>query len=151
MALAQSHVHPIPSLPDNVTRTVARTGWLEDWRLATFLLIVAAAVVAGWVVMAIRGRRAGRRPRHAVLRRLGLGTLVGVSTLAGAGIAVNSYAGYAPDVSTVIRAVPALVGARSVAGTPDTSALASAGPYRPRLVALTLSDAAERIPPRRTW
>jgi hypothetical protein len=150
--MASGRVHHGPTLPGSVTASVGRVGWLEDWRLATAVLVVAAALGAGWTVLAVRGRRTGRHPRHPVLRRTGLGSLVALVALVGVGAAVNSYAGYAPDLPSLVRQVPSLVGARdSGASTANTSDLAAGSRYGPRVISVTLSDRAERIPAGRTW
>lgn len=148
--MAGDGVHLVPVLPGSITTAVGRSGWLEDWRLAAALLAVAAVVAAGWTVAAVRGRRAGRRPPHPLVRRVGLACLIAVLTLAGGGAAVNSYAGYAPDLPTLARSVPQLLGGGPAGGAPVLSGPAGAG-SRPRLVALTLSDPGNRIPPGRTW
>jgi enterochelin esterase-like enzyme len=145
-------VHQVAVLPGWVTTAADRNGWLEDWRLAAGLLTVAVLLLAGWVVVAVRGHRAGRRPRHPVARRLGLGTLVALVTLTGVGAAANSYAGYVPDVASLSRQVPSLVGARNAGGaTVDTTTLAAGSRYGPKLISVTLSDRADRIPAGRTW
>jgi hypothetical protein len=141
-------VDRIGSLPGSVTGVVGRVGWLEDWRVGAALLTAAAAVTACWIVLAVRGRR----PGHPVLRRIGLGTLVTVTALAGAGVVVNSYVGYAPDVTSLVRSAPSLVGARDTG--PTTVAVSSPGTdrrYPARLFSLRLGDPADRIPPGRTW
>lgn len=151
MAAPKPDVHTVPGLPGSVTDAVSRVGWLEDWRLAALLITIAVGTSVAWTAAAVRGRRAGRRPRHPWLRRLGLGCLVALTLLTGTGVAVNSYAGYAPDLSALERAVPSLVGVRSTGSVPATSGLASTGGHRPALVALLLSDPADGIPPGRTW
>ncbi len=150
--MAARQVHHGPRLPGPVTASLGRVGWLEDWRVAAVVVGVALALVAGWVVLAVRERRGGRRPRHPLLRRAGLGGLVTLIVLAGTGVAVNSYVGYAPDVSSLVRQLPSLVGVRDTGGgSVDTSALAAGSRYGPRLISLTLSDRADRIPPGRAW
>ena len=141
-------VNRIGSLPGSVTGVVGRVGWLEDWRVGAALLTVAAAVAAAWIVLAVRGRR----PGHPVLRRVGLGTLVGLTALAGTGLVVNSYAGYAPDLASLVRSVPSLVGVRdSGPTTVDAGSLDTGGRYPAQLFSLRLSEPADRIPPGRTW
>ena len=150
--MAAGELHPVSPLPGSVTSVADRDGWLEDWRLAAALLALAAALAIGWAVVAVRAHRAGRRPRHPVLRRAGLGGLTAVVTLAGVAAAVNSYAGYAPDVPSLIRQAPGLIGIRDTGGGPvDTSGLADGSRYGPRLSSFVLSDPADRIPPGRTW
>ena len=150
--MAVGHIHPVDPLPRSVTAVADRSGWLEDWRLAVGLLAVAAALAIGWTMLAVRARRAGRRPRHPVVRRVGRGGLTTVVTLVGVLAAVNSYAGYVPDVSSLVRQAPSLVGVRGTGGSSvDTSVLAGGGRYGPTLTSLTLSDPADRIPPGRTW
>ena len=150
--MAVGHIHPVDPLPRSVTAVADRSGWLEDWRLAVGLLAVAAALAIGWTMLAVRARRAGRRPRHPVVRRVGLGGLTTVVTLVGVLVAVNSYAGYVPDASSLVRQAPSLVGIRGTGGSSvDTSALAGGSRYGPTLTSLTLSDPADRIPPGRTW
>jgi S-formylglutathione hydrolase FrmB len=150
--MAPGHVHHIARLPSAVTSSVGRVGWLENWRLAAALLAVAVALLAGWVAVAVRARRAGRHPRHPVRRRLALGGLVTLVALLGVGVGVNSYVGYAPDVSALVRQVPSLVGVRNTGGgSVDISDLAAGSRYGPRVVAFTLSDPANRIPAGRTW
>jgi S-formylglutathione hydrolase FrmB len=150
--MAAGKLHPVGPLPGSVTSVADRDGWLEDWRLAAALLTVAAVLAVGWTVVAVRAHRAGRRPRHPVLRRAGLGSLTAVVTLAGVLAALNSYAGYAPDVPSLVRQAPGLVGVRNAAGGPvDTSGLAGGGRYGPKLTSLVLSDPTDRIPPGRTW
>jgi putative esterase len=101
-----------------------------------------------WGALAVRGGR----PRHPVLRRVGLSTLVTLIALAGAGVVVNGYVGYAPDLASLLRSAPSLVGIRDSgpstadAGGPDTG-----GRYPARLFSLRLGDPADRIPPGRTW
>lgn len=136
----------VGSLPGSVTGAAGRVGWLEDWRVGAALLAVALAVAAGWVVLAVRGRR----PGHPVLRRVGLGALVTLVALAGTGVVVNSYAGYAPDVASLVRSAPSLVGARDTG--PTTVDVGGTGSrYPARLFSLRLSDPADRIPPGRAW
>jgi enterochelin esterase-like enzyme len=145
MPAGHSGVHRIGSLPGSVTGAVGQVGWLENERLGIGLLAAAAVLTALWVVAAVRDVR---WPRRAVLRRAGLGTLVGLTTLTGTGVLVNSYAGYAPDLSTLVRSVPSLVGLRdSGPSTVD----AGGGRYPARLFSLRLADPADRIPPGRTW
>jgi Putative esterase len=152
MAAPHGVVHQVGGLPRSVTGEVARAGWLEDWRLAAALLCLAAAIGAGWVGFALWSRRTGRRPRYAALRRVGLSALVATMTLAGVGAAVNSYAGYAPDLSTLARSVPSLVGMRDHGPTSvNASALGSGGRYPARLFSIELADRADRIPAGRTW
>ena len=149
---ATSHgVHSIPTLPDSLTRSVGRNGWLEDWRLAAALLAVGVAVAAGWTVLAVRDRRAGRRRRRPVLRRTGLSTLVALLLLLGSGAAVNAYAGYAPDLTTLRRTGPQLIGMGSTSGQPRTVVLAGTGPYPAELTALMRSDPADRVPRGDNW
>jgi Putative esterase len=150
--MAAGELHPVGRLPGSVTAVADRDGWLEDWRLAAALLALAAALAIGWTVVAVRAHRAGRRPRHPVLRRAGLGGLTAVVTLAGVAAAVNSYAGYAPDVPSLVRQAPGLIGIRDTGGgRVDTSGLADGSRYGPRLTSLVLSDPADWIPPGRTW
>jgi enterochelin esterase-like enzyme len=145
-------VNPIGPLPGSVTGVVGRVGWLEDWRIGAALLAVAAAVTASWFVLAVRSRRRGRRLGRPVLRRVGLGTLVTLTFLAGTGVLVNSYAGYAPDLASLERSVPSLIGARdSGPTTVDAGSLGTGGQYPARLFSLRLSDPADRIPPGRNW
>jgi S-formylglutathione hydrolase FrmB len=150
--MAAGELHPVGRLPGSVTAVANRDGWLEDWRFAAVLLALAAALAIGWTVVAVRAHRAGRRRRHPVLRRAGLGGLTAVVTLAGVAAAVNSYAGYAPDVPSLVRQAPGLIGIRDTGGgRVDTSGLADGSRYGPRLTSLVLSDPADRIPPGRTW
>jgi enterochelin esterase-like enzyme len=87
-----------------------------------------------------------------VLRRVGLSTLVTLIALAGTGVVVNSYAGYAPDLTSLVRSVPALVGIRdSGPTTADAGTLGTGGRYPAQLFSLRLSDPADRIRPGRTW
>ena len=146
-----AHVHLIPSLPDSVTSAVGRTGWLEDWRLAAALLAVATGLAAAWAVRAVLDRRAGRRHGHRLRRRVGLGGLVALLTLAGGGAAVNAYAGYAPDLTTLERTAPGLVGIRSTGGPVAGSALPDTGRYPARLTTVETSDPSDRIPTTRAW
>lgn len=148
MPAGQHGVDRIGPLPGSVTGAVDRVGWLEDWRVGAALLVVAAGVAASWVVLA----RRGRRPRHRVLRRVGLSTLVTLLALTGTGVLVNGYVGYAPDLSTLERSVPSLLGIRDAGPTTgDAGSLGAAGRYPARLFSLRLSDPADRIPPGRTW
>jgi enterochelin esterase-like enzyme len=140
-----------PVLPAAVRDSVSRVGWLESPWLAAGLLAAAVALAAGWAVLAVRGRRAGRRPAHPALRRLGLGTLVAAVALAGVGVAANAYAGYAPDVTALRREVPSLVGVgRSDAGAGPTR-LAGFPGSGPSVTDVVLADPADRIPPARVW
>lgn len=145
-------IHRAGVLPASVTGAAARTGWLEDRRLAAALVAGALALVVWWIVLAVRGHRAGRRPRHPVLRRLGLTSLVMVTAVAGAGIAVNSYVGYVPDVTALVRQAPGIVGIRTAGGsTVDVYATPQHGRYSAQLRNFLLADPADRIPPGRTW
>jgi hypothetical protein len=150
--MAAGELHPVGRLPSSVTAIADRDGWLDDWRLAAALLALAAALTIGWTVVAVRAHRTGRGPRHPVLRRAGLGGLTAIVTLAGVAAAVNSYAGYAPDVPSLVRQAPGLIGIRDTGGgRVDTSGLADASRYGPRLTSLVLSDPADRIRRGRTW
>lgn len=133
-------------LPASVTGAAGRVGRLEDWRVGVALLAVAAALAVGWIVLAVRRRRPGRP----VLRRVGLGALVTLTALAGTGVVVNSYVGYAPDVTSLLRSAPSLVGARD-SGPTTVDVGGPGGRYPARLFSLRLSDPADRIPPGRTW
>jgi Putative esterase len=145
-------VHPVDPLPRSVTSVADRNGWLEDWRLASALLALAAVLAIGWTVLAVRAHRAGHRLPHPVLRRAGLGSLTAVVALTGIAAAVNSYAGYIPDVPALVRQAPSLVGLRGAGGSSvDTSGLAAGSRYGPTLTSLTLADPGDRIPPGRTW
>jgi len=148
MAAGHGGVNRIGTLPGSVTDVAARVGRLEDWRVGAALLALAAAVAVSWIVLAVRGGR----PGHPVRRRVGLSTLVTLLAVAGAGVVVNSYVGYAPDLPSLMRSVPSLVGIRdSGPSTVDTGSLDTGGRYPARLFSLRLGDAADRIPPGRTW
>ena len=56
-------VHAVPALPDAIIGSVARPGWLEDWRLAAAVTAVGIAVLAAWSWTAVRDHRHGRRRR----------------------------------------------------------------------------------------
>ena len=86
-----------------------------------------------------------------MLRRVALSGLTVLTLLAGAGLAANSYAGYAPDAGTLVRAVPSLLGYRSTGGATADPGAAVPGSSRPRLISMTLADRADRIPPGRDW
>ena len=94
--MAAGELHPVGPLPGSVTAVAERDGWLEDWRLAAALLALAAALAIGWTVLAVRAHRVGRRPRHPVLRRAGLGGLTAVpsstSSTAGSAAATTGSA-----------------------------------------------------------
>ena len=62
---------------------------------------------------------------------------------------MNSYAGYAPDLATLVRTVPSLVGARDSGAT--TATVLSGGRYPARLFSIVLRERADRIPPGRAW
>ncbi|HEX6754901.1 MAG TPA: alpha/beta hydrolase-fold protein [Mycobacteriales bacterium] len=147
--MAHDGVHGVGTLPGSVTGVSGRAGWLEDWRVAAALLTLAAAVAAAWVVLAVLAHRGGRRPRHPLPRRLALAAFVALTALSGAGVAVNSYAGYAPDLATLVRTVPSLVGARDSGATAAT--VLSGGRYPARLFSVVLREPADRIPPGRAW
>ena len=144
-------VHSIANLPPGLVRSVRHNGWLEDWRLASGLAALGLAVAVGWAVLAVRDRRAGRRHRHPVVRRTGLAGLVTLLVLAGAGAGVNAYAGYAPDLTTLLRTTPDLLRGGSTARPGQSAALPGTGRYPAELVALVRSDPADRIPPAANW
>ena len=144
-------VHSIASLPPGLIRSVRHSGWLEDWRLAAGLVVLGLAVAVGWAVLAVRDRRAGRRRRHPILCRTGLAGLVTLLVLAGAGLGVNAYAGYAPDFTTLLRTTPDLLGGRSTGRPGQTMKLADTGPYPAELTTLVRSDPADRIPAGANW
>ena len=122
-------VHSIQTLPTWLVRSVGRDGWLEDWRLAAALVILGLTLAAGWTVLAVRDRRAGRHRRHPVPRRAGLAGLVTLLLLAGAGLGVNAYVGYAPDLTTLMRTAPDLIRGSWAGSTGPTTALADSGRY----------------------
>jgi enterochelin esterase-like enzyme len=144
-------VHSIATLPPGLVRSVRQNGWLEDWRLAAGLVAVGLVVALGWAVLAVRDRQAGRRRGHPVARRTGLAGLVTLLVLAGAGIGVNAYAGYAPDFTTLLRTTPALLGGASTARPGQTTRLAGTGRYPAELTALVRADPADRIPTGANW
>jgi enterochelin esterase-like enzyme len=148
---APSGVHRIPAQPGWLTTSVGRNGWLEDWRLAATLIGLGVAAAAGWTVLAVLDRRAGRHRRHAVPRRLGLATLVGLLVIAGSGVAVNAYAGYAPDLTTLLRTTPDLIRGGSTRGGQQTIVLAGTGRYPAELTTLIRADPADRIPRGGNW
>ena len=144
-------VHSIQTLPTWLVRSVGRDGWLEDWRLAAALVILGLTLAAGWTVLAVRDRRAGRHRRHPVPRRAGLAGLVTLLVLAGAGLGVNAYVGYAPDLTTLMRTAPDLIRGSSAGSTGPTTALADTGRYPAELTSLVRSDPADRIPRAGNW
>jgi enterochelin esterase-like enzyme len=158
-------VHPIATLPPSLVRSVRQNGWLEDWRLSAGLVALGLTVAAGWTVLAIRHRRAGRgsghppirhrrasrRPGHPGVRRTVLAGVLTLLVLAGVGVGVNAYAGYAPDLTTLLRTTPELLGRGPTARTGQTTALAGTGRYPAELTALVRSDPADRIPPGENW
>jgi enterochelin esterase-like enzyme len=144
-------VHSIATLPPWLVHSVRQSGWLEDWRLAAALVGLGLAVVAGWTVLAVRDRQAGRRRRHPIVRRTGLAALATLLVLAGAGIGVNAYVGYAPDLTTLLRTTPDLLGGGSTARPGQTTTLAGTGRYPAELTALVRSDPADRIPRGGNW
>ena len=108
---ATSHgVHSIPTLPDSLTRSVGRNGWLEDWRLAAALLAVGVAVAAR--VDRARGPGPAGRPAtppSAAAPDRALDASSRCCFCWRSGAAVNAYAGYAPDLTTLRRTGPQLI------------------------------------------
>lgn len=104
-------------LPGHLLRELHR-GYapLESPWIGYVLAGVALAVIAGCVTFIVRRRRAGRPRRTGLVGAAG-GALALVLTLASVLAFVNSYAGYAPTLSSV----PSLVGGSSATAIADRS------------------------------
>jgi enterochelin esterase-like enzyme len=149
--MAPHGVHSIQTMPTWLVRSVGRDGWLEDWRLAAAFVWLGLAVAALWTVQAMRDRRAGRRHRHPIARRAGLASLVTLLLLAGASVGLNAYVGYAPDLTTLLRTAPGLVGGSSAGDSGRTETLPGTGRYPAELTTLIRSDPADRVPRGGNW
>jgi enterochelin esterase-like enzyme len=149
--MAPHSVHPIATLPAWLVHSVRRDGWLEDWRLAAALIWIGLAVAAWWTVRGIRDRQHGRHRRRHIPRRVALAGLIGLLVLAGTGVGVNAYIGYAPDLTTLRRTTPDLIGGGSTVRPGQTTTLPDTGRYPAELTTLVRSDPADRIPRGGNW
>jgi enterochelin esterase-like enzyme len=94
-------IHSVEQLPRSVTEQVRHPGALEHRWLAATVLAAGVLLAAAWAVAAIRWRRRGLGPGHALPRRIGLSTAVALLLVTGGLLGVNSYVGYVPDMGSL--------------------------------------------------
>lgn len=153
-------VHQVGQLPDSVARSLRAPTPLENPWLAAAVLTAGALLIAAWIVLAVRRRRAGRRWSRPLLSRLALGTATASLVVVGALLAVNSYVGYVPTTAALGNlltgrplesagtvpdrpARPAAAGPKLLAAAP-TAPVATTGS---QIVRLRIGAAALGVPP----
>jgi S-formylglutathione hydrolase FrmB len=99
----------VPRLSPTLIHQVGARGWLESYLLAGAVLGLAALVLLGWTVAAVHRARTGQRWTHALPRwtaNTGLGVVTSALLLVGSGIGINAYAGYIPNLGSVLGTHP---------------------------------------------
>lgn len=118
--MRHGHIHVAPTIAPSVIHDIGRRGWLENMALGVALVAVAVVLAGLFVARGWYRRRSGASPRRRLQRWGLIGTMGLITTTVGAAggaIALNSYVGYVPTLSSVLspqRVPSVLAGGRTL-------------------------------------